>query len=75
MEINDLISPEGVLSNLRATGKKQALQELARKAASISGQIERDVFDILELQAWEMALLSHMVNLKKLIGFMEYLLA
>jgi PTS system nitrogen regulatory IIA component len=47
MEINNLVSPESVLSNLRVTGKKQALQELARKAANISGQPERGVFDVL----------------------------
>jgi PTS system nitrogen regulatory IIA component len=47
MEINNLVSPESVLSNLRVTGKKQALQELARKAANISGQPERVVFDVL----------------------------
>ena len=47
MGINDLVSPESVLSNLRVTGKKQALQELARKAASISCQPERGIFDVL----------------------------
>jgi PTS system nitrogen regulatory IIA component len=47
MEINNLVSPESVLSNLRVTGKKQALQELARRAANISGQPERGVFDVL----------------------------
>jgi PTS system nitrogen regulatory IIA component len=47
MEINDLVSPEGVLPNLRVTSKKQALQDLARKAADISGQPEREVFDVL----------------------------
>ena len=47
MEINDLVSPEGVLPNLRVTSKKQALQELARKAADISGQPERAIFDAL----------------------------
>ena len=47
MEINDLVSPDGVLANLRVTSKKQAIQELALRAADISGQPERAVFDVL----------------------------
>jgi PTS system nitrogen regulatory IIA component len=47
MEIVDLISPESVVPNLRATSKKQALQELARRAAEITGLPERAIFDVL----------------------------
>ena len=47
MEINDLISSEQVVANLRVTSKKQVLQELARRAAEISGEHERAVFDVL----------------------------
>ena len=47
MEIADLITPAGVVPNLRATSKKQALQELARRAADITGLAERAVFDVL----------------------------
>jgi len=47
MEIVDLISPESVVPNLRATSKKQALQELARRAAEITGLNERAIFDVL----------------------------
>lgn len=47
MEISDLISPEAVVANLKATSKKQALQELARRAADVSGLGERQVFDTL----------------------------
>jgi PTS system nitrogen regulatory IIA component len=47
MDIADLISPEGVIPNLRATSKKQALQELARRAAEISGKSDRVVLDVL----------------------------
>jgi len=47
MEINDLISSEQVIASLHATSKKQALQELARRAAEISGQHERAIFDVL----------------------------
>jgi len=47
MEIVDLITLEGVVPNLRATSKKQALQELARRAAEITGLAERAIFDVL----------------------------
>ena len=47
MEITELISTESVISNLRATSKKQALQDLARRAADITGLHERAVFDVL----------------------------
>ncbi|WP_114392437.1 PTS IIA-like nitrogen regulatory protein PtsN [Oleisolibacter albus] len=45
--MNDLITPNGILPNLRAGSKKQALQELARKAAELTGQHERAIFDVL----------------------------
>lgn len=47
MEITDLITLESVVPNLRVTSKKQALQELARRAADITGLHERAVFDVL----------------------------
>jgi len=47
MEISDLITPAAVISHLRATSKKQALQELARRAAEITGLHERAIFDVL----------------------------
>ncbi len=47
MEIADLIEPAGVVANLRVTSKKQALQELAKRAASLTGQPERLIFDVL----------------------------
>src|SRR5688500_6468097 len=47
MEISDLLRPEGVIANLRATSKKQALQELARKAAELTHEHERAIFDVL----------------------------
>ncbi|MBI3452100.1 MAG: PTS sugar transporter subunit IIA, partial [Rhodospirillales bacterium] len=47
MEISDLITPESVIANLRVTSKKQALQELARKAAEVTGEHERAIFDVL----------------------------
>jgi PTS system nitrogen regulatory IIA component len=47
MEIAELIGPGGVVANLRVTSKKQALQELAKRAAEITGQPERSVFEVL----------------------------
>jgi len=34
MEITDLVTPAAVVASLKATSKKQALQELARRAPS-----------------------------------------
>ncbi|MHC4611925.1 MAG: PTS sugar transporter subunit IIA [Planctomycetota bacterium] len=45
MEITELIGPGGVVANLRVTSKKQALQELAKRAAELTGQPERAIFD------------------------------
>jgi len=47
MEISELITLESVEANLRASSKKQAIQDLARKAAEIVGLHERAVFDVL----------------------------
>jgi nitrogen PTS system EIIA component len=47
MEIADLLTPAGVIANLRAANKRQALQELAKRAAAIAGKNERAVFDVL----------------------------
>jgi len=49
MEITDLLDPTGVIANLRVTGKRQALQELARRASALVGQDERKIFETL----WE----------------------
>ncbi|MFP5514597.1 MAG: PTS IIA-like nitrogen regulatory protein PtsN [Alphaproteobacteria bacterium] len=43
----DLISPHAILPNLKASNKKQALQEMARKASELTGQHERAIFDVL----------------------------
>lgn len=47
MEIRDLITPAQIAPALRATSKKQTLQELARHAAALVGRDERTIFDIL----------------------------
>lgn len=47
MDIDELISPEAVVADLRATSKKHALQELAEIAAEVTGLEARAVFDVL----------------------------
>jgi nitrogen PTS system EIIA component len=47
MDISDLLTPDSVIASLRATSKKQTLQELARRAAHIVDLHERRVFDVL----------------------------
>lgn len=47
MEIADILVPEGVLPHLKVTSKKQALQELSRKAADVTGLGQREIFDVL----------------------------
>jgi len=47
MDMHDLISTRGVLANLRVSSKKQALQELAKRGAEITGESERAIFEVL----------------------------
>ena len=47
MDLTDLITPDHVIARMRATSKKQALQELARRSAEVSGLEQREIFDIL----------------------------
>ena len=47
MEIAELITPDCVIANLKASSKKQALQEMARRAAELNNLSERAVFDVL----------------------------
>jgi len=47
MEISDLMTVEGVEANLRVSSKKQALQELSKRAAQVTGQHERAIFEVL----------------------------
>lgn len=46
MEISDLLQPDAVVT-LKASSKKQVLQELAKIAASVTGLGERKIFDTL----------------------------
>ena len=47
MEIADLITPGSVVAQLRASNKKQALQELAKRAAALTGAPERTIYGVL----------------------------
>jgi PTS system nitrogen regulatory IIA component len=47
MPLTDLIASDAVIAALKVNGKKQALQELAVKAAALTGQSERDILEIL----------------------------
>ena len=47
MPLTSLVAPNAIIPALKVNGKKQALQELAAKAAALSGQNERAIFEIL----------------------------
>lgn len=47
MEISDLLAPEAVTPSLKAQGKKQLLQDLAARAAALTGLPERRIFETL----------------------------
>src|SRR3979409_1171461 len=47
MTITDLVAPEAILPALKVNSKKQALQELAARAAALTGQNERSGFEVL----------------------------
>lgn len=47
MELEDILAESSVVTSLKATSKKQALEELAGKAAGHTGLAEREIFDVL----------------------------
>lgn len=47
MEIADLIAPRNVVAQLRVSNKKQALQELAKRAAAMTGLSDRAIHEVL----------------------------
>jgi nitrogen PTS system EIIA component len=47
MTLTDLIAPNAILAALKANNKKQVLQELAARAAELTGQNERAILEIL----------------------------
>ena len=47
MEIQEILAPDSVLTAVKATSKKQALQELAKHAAQLTGLHDRSIFEVL----------------------------
>jgi len=47
MLLTDLVAPNAVIPALKVNNKKQAIQELAARAAQLTGQNERAICDIL----------------------------
>ncbi|AZN69890.1 PTS IIA-like nitrogen-regulatory protein PtsN [Georhizobium profundi] len=47
MALADLLAPDAVIPALKANSKKQLLQELASKAAQITGLTEREIFEVI----------------------------
>jgi len=47
MPLIDLVAPNAILPALKVNNKKQALQEIAARAAMLTGQNERAIFETL----------------------------
>ena len=47
MTLTDLVAPNAVIPALKVNSKKQAIQELAARAAELTGQNERAILEIL----------------------------
>ena len=47
MPLTDILNPDAIMPALRVSTKKQALQEIAAKAATLTGLDEREIFDTL----------------------------
>ncbi|HVB16409.1 MAG TPA: PTS sugar transporter subunit IIA [Stellaceae bacterium] len=47
MDIADLLTVRGVIAQLRASNKRQALQEIARRGTALTGISERRIYDAL----------------------------
>ena len=47
MTLTDLVAPTAIIPALKVNGKKQAIQELAARAAELTGQSERAILEIL----------------------------
>ena len=47
MPLTDVVALDAIIPALKANSKKQALQEIAAKAAQLSGQNERIIFETL----------------------------
>jgi PTS system nitrogen regulatory IIA component len=47
MPLTDIVAPNAIVAALKVNNKKQALQELARRAAELCGQNERSILEVL----------------------------
>jgi len=47
MPLTDLVAPNAIVAALKVNGKKQAIQELSSRAAKLTGQNERLIFETL----------------------------
>src|SRR4051794_2139606 len=47
MPLTDLVAPNAISPALKVNGKKQAIQELSSRAAKLTGQNERLIFETL----------------------------
>lgn len=47
MPLNDLVAPQAVIPALKVNNKKQALQEIAERAAELTGRPEREILEVL----------------------------
>jgi PTS system nitrogen regulatory IIA component len=47
MPLTDLVAPNAIIPALKVNGKKQALQEIAAKAAALTGQSDKAILEIL----------------------------
>src|ERR1700739_4161662 len=47
MPLTDLVAPNAIIPALKVNNKKQVLQELAARAATLTGQNEKTIFDTL----------------------------
>ena len=47
MPLTDLVAPNAIIPALKVNGKKQAIQELSARAAKLTGQNERLIFETL----------------------------
>jgi PTS system nitrogen regulatory IIA component len=47
MPLTDLVAPNAIIPALKVNNKKQVLQELAARAAALTGQNEKTIFDTL----------------------------
>jgi len=48
MPITDIVAPNAIIPALKANNKKQVIQELAARAAELTGQSERAILEVLQ---------------------------